>query len=1108
MLNKENAEYYYSSIQNFISLNEYNSSDIIKIHSILKEILLLIIQDELQIFPSNFARIVFICDKYSISNKLAYLIRQAFYSSKNLKNKEQDKLQNIAFLNIKAIVNICYFFTKLEPNIEIINICKKFDAFFPALTFKEKKVIDVLNTSVLRKISTEKSVGFDLISEEIGSFKLFLNDKFNYLWKIAGKGNILNLIGIKKADKSKTIYFTDSGSIIILEPDLLLDITEIAESVNSNFSFQITFFTNLLKKKELTREMLVGSIINSLFDELLLNRNIDFETAYENAIKIKPLVFFAVTLQNRNNSIYLKEKAFSQFSILKKQIEKLNLEKFYIEPSFLSPIYGLQGRLDLLIENTGDSRRKDVVELKSGKPPQKEIFYKTKDGKTISAGCWSNHIAQATGYNLLLDSIDEKRSGSSLILYSSNTDSPLRNVPNHFSLKQNFLEIRNNLIYHYSILEKDILLFFDRNFIKTESLTKFTKEAYFQILRKFENSNQLLKEYLLNFFSFIAKEIKAEKLGTNGTNSNKHSSLWRSSIEEKRLNYNVLSNLKLNRDLSNLVLLHVTFEIDEIEGNNSIFRKGDMTVLYKDSILEEANPSKQQLFKSSIRYIDNSLVTISLRNKNIPADYFGDDDVFILESDYNESTSKSLYSSVFELFRAKIEKQNLLLGKSEPQFDLIQTDLFQNLNENQRNIIAKAIAAKDYYLIQGPPGTGKTSVILRNIVDYLFNNSEDTILLLAYTNRAVDEISTHLKRIDENFPFLRLGYKDNSSHIDRSISFIAETLDLRELYLLIKNTRVFVSTISSALSNSEIFHIKKFNIAIIDEASQILEPHIIGLLSSVERFIMIGDEKQLPAVVVQNRKNCIVESPLLNEISLFNLSDSLFERLLRCAKLNNWDCVDLINHQARMHQDIQELVNHLFYGNQMKLWKKDSIQTEEHNFFSKEAEEFLERSLAKSRLIFINTQTENILKINNQEAELTIEIIKLIRGKLGVAFKEKSIGVICMFRAQVANIIKMLPEDLKESILIDTVERFQGSERDFIIISSAVNNSHYIQFVQSVVNIDGIKVDRKLNVAITRARKQLIFLGNEEVLSKSEIYRNMIDFIKVKEGFVEMSNFN
>ncbi len=282
-------------------------------------------------------------------------------------------------------------------------------------------------------------------------------------------------------------------------------------------------------------------------------------------------------------------------------------------------------------------------------------------------------------------------------------------------------------------------------------------------------------------------------------------------------------------------------------------------------------------------------------------------------------------------------------------------------------------------------------------------------------------------------------------------------MDLRELYLLIKNTRVFVSTISSALSNSEIFHIKKFNIAIIDEASQILEPHIIGLLSSVERFIMIGDEKQLPAVVVQNRKNCIVESQLLNEISLFNLSDSLFERLLRCAKLNNWDCVDLINHQARMHQDIQELVNHLFYGHQMKLWKKDSIQTEEHNFFSKEAEEFLERSLAKSRLIFINTQTENILKINNQEAELTIEIIKLIRGKLGVAFKEKSIGVICMFRAQVANIIKMLPEDLKESILIDTVERFQGSERDFIIISSAVNNSHYIQFVQSVVNIDGIK---------------------------------------------------
>lgn len=1106
MLNKENLEYYYKEIKEIFRADGLNFKNVIKLHSFLKEIIVLLTKEEEQIFPSHFARLVFVIDKHSIGSKLASLLRQTFYFSKNLKKKREEQLEHIALLNVKVIVNLCYFFTKHKPDAEIQSICKKYDDGHLRIAKKEKNRINIFNASIRRIISSEKSIGFDFLSEEFGSFQLYLNSKFYYLSKITKKGNLLNLIGVIKAEKSKTVYFTDPNSIIVLEPDILLDITEIAESVDFNFSFQISFFIKLFSKKDLSKELLLGSLINSLFDELLLNQNADFESAYDEALKVKPLSFFAIALQSKNNASYLKEKTQNQFEILKKQINKFNLTKFYIEPSFVSPIFGIQGRLDLLIEDPEDEHRKDLVELKSGKAPQKEIFYKNEDGKMVSTGCWSNHITQATGYNLLLDSIDEKRAGSSLILYSSDLDAPLRNVPNHFFLKQDFLKIRNLLIHHYELLETELPLFFDRKFVRSENIPKYTREAYFELLNRYESSNETLKEYLFEFTSFISKEIKIGKLGKDAGSGN-HSAPWESSIEEKRLNNSLLANLKLNRELSNLSQLHLTFDIEGEEENNSIFRKGDLVVLYKEYGKAEANPNIQQLFKSSIRFIDNRQLTISLRNKHIPADFFEEDATFILEGDTMESAAKALYSSVFELLSASEEKQQLLLGESQPQFDKIEKDLFPNLYKNQRDIIAKAVAAQDYYLIQGPPGTGKTSVILKNIVNHLFHNSADNILLLAYTNRAVDEICTQLKKIDENFPFLRLGYKDNSNHLDRNISFIAESMDLRELFLLIKNTKVFVSTVSSALSNCEVFQIKKFNIAIIDEASQILEPHLIGLLCRVERFIMIGDEKQLPAVVLQNRKNCEVKSELLKNIELHNLSDSLFERLLKIAKSKKWNCYDLIKRQARMHKDIQELTNFLFYNNQIKLWRENPALSKSNTFFSKNSENFLESQLSSSRLIFINTKTENRAKANNAEARLIIEIIDLIRAKLGADFKEKSIGVVCMFRAQVSNVLKMLNQDLKENILVDTVERFQGSERDFIIISSAVHNSHYIQFVQSVVDIDGCKVDRKLNVAISRARRQLIFLGNEDVLSKSEIYKKMIDFIKEKGGFLDFQDY-
>jgi DNA replication ATP-dependent helicase Dna2 len=117
-----------------------------------------------------------------------------------------------------------------------------------------------------------------------------------------------------------------------------------------------------------------------------------------------------------------------------------------------------------------------------------------------------------------------------------------------------------------------------------------------------------------------------------------------------------------------------------------------------------------------------------------------------------------------------------------------------------------------------------------------------------------------------------------------------------------------------------------------------------------------------------------------------------------------------------------------------------------------------------------------------------------------------SIGIISPFRAQGSLIRNMLQDVIKKDINVDTVERYQGSERDVIIISTGLNYPLMLKSIESVVNINGKIIDRKLNVAITRAKQQLIITGNATVLEQSESYRKLIEKIKQKNAYFELDD--
>jgi DNA replication ATP-dependent helicase Dna2 len=441
------------------------------------------------------------------------------------------------------------------------------------------------------------------------------------------------------------------------------------------------------------------------------------------------------------------------------------------------------------------------------------------------------------------------------------------------------------------------------------------------------------------------------------------------------------------------------------------------------------------------------------------------------------------------------------LGFFEPEFEDDFNVHYDFLNDYQNEIIAKALSAKDYFLIQGPPGTGKTARIIRALAKYHFENSEKKIMLCAYTNRAVDEICSALDNVCDNFPFIRISGKELENYYERSLPNLSNKFTLSGLKKEIQKTRFFVSTISSLHTTPEIFDLVDFDLLILDEASQVLETQIIGILSQFEQCILIGDEKQLPAIVTQDFTS---DPILLEKLGLVSFSESYFQRILRICVSNGWTkAFATLTHQGRMHEQIQQLSNYLVYDEKLVSFKADRQLKKDSQYFLN-SDKFL-KNILSGRITFINSPKTNENKYHTGESAYISKMVNMIFASDVENFSEKTLGIISPFRLQCRTIINDLPQNIKQYVMVDTVERFQGSEKDIIIVSFATNFDYLLSSIQNEISINGNTIDRKLNVAATRAKEHLIFLGNEAILSQSVIYKKAIDWIKKNGLFIDGS---
>lgn len=514
----------------------------------------------------------------------------------------------------------------------------------------------------------------------------------------------------------------------------------------------------------------------------------------------------------------------------------------------------------------------------------------------------------------------------------------------------------------------------------------------------------------------------------------------------------------------------------------------------------------------TVSYVDGDRMVVAVPDSFPVADLQVTDGQLGVQLFFDETSYRLMFEALERTMRAKGRLgylRDLFYTRQKAETFSFPDMGFPYLNATQEHAVNEVLRAKDVAIVHGPPGTGKTTTLVEAIYETLRRESQ--VLVCAQSNMAVDWISEKL--VDRGLNVLRIG---NPTRVDdKMLSFTYERRfeahpDYPQLWAIRKairelraqhkrsdnwhqkmdrlksrateieiriNTELFgearVVACTLVGSANRLLDGMKFGTLFIDEAAQALEAACWIPIRRAGRVVFAGDHCQLPPTV-----KCY-------EALKGGLGRTLMERIAHLKP----EVVTLLRIQYRMHEDIMRFSSDWFYHNQMV----SAPEVKHRSILDLDLPmTWIDTSQYEGKEEFVG---ESFGRVNKTEAELTLLSLQAyfeMIGKERILDERLDVGIISPYRAQVQYLRQLVRKreffkPFRHLISINTVDGFQGQERDIIIISLVRSNDEgQIGFLRDL---------RRMNVAITRARMKLIILGDRQTMTKHPFYRKLWEYI-------------
>ncbi|WP_280537943.1 AAA domain-containing protein [Halopenitus sp. POP-27] len=820
--------------------------------------------------------------------------------------------------------------------------------------------------------------------------------------------------------RGETTYSTTGDSAVVLEPDFLVDVT----GIRSWIQCPRMYYLNKLSGIPLNYPVVKGTIVHEVFGDLL--RGVDLEESIadrvaEAGLELGILGYDAteVVEEVRRNAAAI-DGWLAQGTLT-------DGDDWRSEYTLISPTYGLKGRADAL-------RRGMPVELKTGKNTNRDPRFQDK----IQAAC----------YALLLAEHGEQPDTGTL-LYTKNTAldrseatgdlSPAK----EFSIGDGLLEFVVRTRNELAAMEWHALNGTgDQPGIPTGYEADATCQYCFEqdtcmvVSGRLDQESKAgtigaplpteEREYVDRFY----RAIEAERRETHA----EYRKLWEQSPAERADDDRALIDLD---------------PVDEVELDGGRWRlearkPGDAVSKLREgdiALASDGDPVAGDAELGRIRSIGETVVVET--DEPVPLRRL---DVYPSEI----SVDRMLTAVHDAILKGDERRKDVLFDRRDPTFSGPERDWSGN-NEAQNAAVNLATTAEDLALIHGPPGTGKTYTIARAIEALVGDG--DRVLLAAFTNRAVDNALEAVRSGNDeelDADIVRVG-TETGVRGDMQDVRLRERGDPTDRARELESADVVAAT--TAACGSRVLREQSFDVALVDEASQLTEPSTLAAISLADRFVLVGDHEQLPPVVRAEN----------------DLQRSLFERLVETYP----EASVMLDRQYRMSQRIQAFASREFYDGALRP-ATGTVAAQSVADLVDDPDDLSPELRDDVTLIDPDGTREG-----NRNVREAKRVAAIVDAYVDAGVDPDDIGVIAPFRAQVAEIGR------RTDVTVDTVDRFQGSSKPVIVVS-----------LVAAGDLDGpiFEDHRRINVALTRAKQALVLVGDHEALGSDPFYARMIEW--------------